>query len=146
MVAAATPVFKELGLTNEQANKLMPVAGQMVTGLLKRINDEAQNEVITRNRAWEAAWDADPEIGGANKKASLTQAAKALELLGMPVGHPYRKHLTETGLGNDPEVIRAWSKVGKAIGEDADFHRGGGSAVETNAARILYPNDKPKGA
>src|SRR4051812_21105599 len=32
-IELATPVFRELGLSNEQANKLMPVAGQFAQGL-----------------------------------------------------------------------------------------------------------------
>jgi hypothetical protein len=41
-VEAATPVFKELGLTNEQANKLVPIATQMA----QRIQDQANQQII----------------------------------------------------------------------------------------------------
>jgi len=42
-------------------------------------------------------------------------------------------------------MIRLMRRIGERVGEDT-FHRGETAQAETNVARILYPNDKPKGA
>jgi len=144
-LAAATPVFKELGLSNEQANKLMPVAAKFAAGLSDKLNAQILNQVRADRKAWLDTAMADREIGGANWKQTLAKGAFALDNLGFPKGSPFRVLLDESGLGNHPEMIRAWAKVGRAIGEDGDFVRGTGSMhARRDTAETLYPNDAPK--
>ena len=144
-LAAATPVFKELGLSNEQANKLMPVAAKFAAGLSDKLNAQILSQVRADRKAWLDTAMADHEIGGANWKQTLAKGAFALDNLGFPKGSPFRVLLDESGLGNHPEMIRAWAKVGRAIGEDGDFVRGAGSMkARRDTAETLYPNDAPK--
>ena len=144
-LAAATPVFKELGLSNEQANKLMPVAAKFAAGLSDKLNAQILSQVRADRKAWLDTAMADHEIGGANWKQTLAKGAYALDNLGFPKGSPFRVLLDESGLGNHPEMIRAWAKVGRAIGEDGDFVRGtGGTSSRRDAAETLYPNDAPR--
>ena len=146
-VELATPVFKELGLSNEAANKLMPVAAQFAKNIADRLATEQLGQVTAWRKEQFAAAQADPEIGGAKWDESLTYAAKALDTFGATKGSPFRNALDESGWGNHPEMIRMFSKIGRAVGEDTDFVRGDvGAPVEQNPARILYPNDPPKGA
>jgi hypothetical protein len=144
-IALATPVFKELGLSNEQANKLMPVAAQFA----QRIQDQANQQIISQVQADRKAWldtaKADPEIGGAKWDETIATGAKALDGLGFPKGSPFRVLLEESGLGNHPEMIRAWSKVGRAIGEDGFVQASGVTTTKRDTAELLYPNDAPKG-
>ncbi len=148
-IALADPVFRELGLDNDAAQKLMPVAGEFA----KRVGATAiaQHEIArageftTLRRQWVEDAKADSEIGGASWDDTVTHSAKALDSLGFPAGSPLRSYLTETGLGNHPEMIRLMRRIGERVGEDT-FHRGETAQAETNVARILYPNDKPKGA
>ena len=52
--------------------------------------------------------------------------------------------LDESGLGNHPEMIRAWAKVGGAIGEDGDFVRGAGTLHDgTTEDGDALPHDAP---
>ena len=144
-LAAATPVFKELGLSNEQANKLMPVAAQFAAGLSDKLNAQILSQVRADRKAWLDTAMADREIGGANWKQTLAKGAFALDNLGFPKGSPFRVLLDESGLGNHPEMIRAWAKVGRAIGEDGDFVRGAGNPhSRRDTAETLYPNDAPR--
>jgi hypothetical protein len=145
-LAIAEPVLRDLGLTNEQAQKLTDAYAQIVPKVAERMQSEQATQITAQRKAWADEAKADPEIGGANWKASITASAKALDRLGAPAGSPFRELLNVTGLGNHPEMIRMFSKVGAAIGEDSDFVRGEAAPTEKNAARILYPNDKPKGA
>ena len=144
-LAAATPVFKELGLSNEQANKLMPVAAKFAAGLSDKLNAQILSQVRADRKAWLDTAMADQEIGGAHWKQTLAKGAFALDNLGFPKGSPFRVLLDESGLGNHPEMIRAWAKVGRAIGEDGDFVRGAGTMqARRDTAETLYPNDAPR--
>ncbi len=99
-------------------------------------------EVVAQRKAWAEEAAADPEIGGAKWEDSKTTAAKALDLLGFEKGSPFRNLLNDSGLGNHPDMIRAFVKIGTVIGEDSDFVRGGtGAQPKTSAAERLYPND-----
>jgi hypothetical protein len=142
-VAAATPVFKELNLTNEQANKLMPVAGEFAKKIIAERDQQLLGEVAATRKNWLEEAKADPEVGGANWDTSLEAAAKAMDSLGFPKGSPLRNYLNESGAGNHVEMIRLMAKVGKAIGEDMDFVRGNqNSAVKKTDEELFYG---PKG-
>lgn len=138
MVEAASPVFKELGLSNEQANKLVPVAAQFAQQISDNLNQQILAQVQADRKAWLDTAKADPEIGGANWEKTLATAAKALDGLGFAKGSGFRNLLDESGLGNHPDMIRAWERVGRAISEDTDFVRGGASPGPRSAAEILY--------
>jgi len=139
-VELATPVFKELGLSNEQANKLVPVAAQWAQSIRDQGQQQILAEVATQRAQWATDAKADQEIGGAGFDASLGLAAKALDQLGFPKGSPLRSLLNDSGLGNHPEMIRAFARVGKAISEDTDFVRGDKAApVKKTDAEIFYP-------
>ncbi|GAA0335430.1 hypothetical protein GCM10009087_52310 [Sphingomonas oligophenolica] len=141
-LAIATPVFRELGLSNDQASKLMPVAAQFAQGLSDKLNAQILSQVRADRKAWLDTAMADREIGGAHWKETLAKGAFALDNLGFPKGSPFRVLLDESGLGNHPEMIRAWAKVGRAIGEDGDFVRGAGTPhSRRDTAETLYPND-----
>lgn len=140
-VKEATPVFKELGLTNEQANKLVPVAASFAKRIVDQRDQQLIGTIAEQRKSWLEEARADQEIGGANWESSLQAGAKALDQLGFPKGSPLRNLLNESGLGNHPEIIRAFAKVGKAIGEDTDFPRGdaGGKQPKTTAEKFYGP-------
>lgn len=140
-VNAATPVFKELGLSNEQANKLIPVVGAYAKRIVEQRDQQLLGTILEQRKDWLEAAKKDPEIGGSNWDASLGAGAKALDQLGFPKGSPLRVALNESGFGNHPELIRFMAKVGKAIGEDSDFVRGdqGGKDKKTDAELFYGP-------
>lgn len=139
MVTEATPVFKELGLSNEQASKLMPVAAKFAERIAEQLNAQIASQVAADRKAWLDTSKADPEIGGKNWDKSLVEGARALDALGFPKGSPFRALLDSSGLGNHAEMIRAWAKVGKAIGEDGTFVRSDqGNGAQKSHAQVLY--------
>jgi hypothetical protein len=144
-IELATPVFRELGLSNEQANKLMPVAGQFAQGLLDRHQRQFLGQVQAERKAWLDSARNDPEIGGQQWATSIGTAAKALDALGFGKGSAFRTLLDESGLGNHPEMIRAFQRVGKAIGEDSFERSSGIHHSKRDRAETLYPEDTPKG-
>lgn len=144
-VELVTPVLKELGLSNDQANKLMPVAAQFAQSIADDIATQQLQQVADwRRERFEEARN-DPEIGGAKWDESVSYAAKALDRFGAEKGSPFRTALDESGWGNHVEMVRMFAKIGRAIGEDSDFVRTDAGAPVRDAATTLYPNDTPKG-
>lgn len=139
LLAEVSPVFKELKLSNEQANKLMPLAGKFAERLVSAQNDAFQAQATD----WAKKAKADSEIGGRNWKETETLVARALDRLEAP--KEFRALLGDTKLGNHPEMIRMFRRVGAAIGEDGDFPRSdAGAPVKADRLATLYPNDVPQ--
>lgn len=65
---------------------------------------------------WATNSRGDKEFGGDTFDANMNVANKALDEFGTP---ELKKVLTDTGLGNHPEVIRAFYKMGKLISQDS---------------------------
>lgn len=148
LVEAATPILKEVGLNNDQANKLVGLVPQIQSRLIEQQADD--------HSALKAQWakdvQADKEIGGKNWTETEALAAKALDHFGAPSEkdaegnetNPFRVLLNETGLGNHPEMVRMFRKIGAAVGEDSTV-RGDGAAVhKVDRLEVLYPDDVPE--
>lgn len=139
LLEEATPIFKEIGLSNEAANKVLPLAQSLMTKTQEATIQSMIDAGAQQRKAWLDEAKADPEIGGAKWDATLHSAAKALDALGYPEGSPFRAALTETGFGNHPEMIRAMAKVGAMVGEDGDFIRSdAGVKVEETREQRWY--------
>lgn len=145
-VEAATPVFKELGLTNEQANKLMPVAGEFAKSIIAERDQQFLQVIGEQRKSWLEEAKADKEIGGANWDGTIQASARALDHLGFPKGSPLRSALDDSGFGNHPEMVRLMARVGKAIGEDSNFVRSDAdAAVKPKDDRELFYGQQPSG-
>lgn len=122
---------KEMGLTQEQAQKLVDFdAGRAV-----KAQEEQTSKLHKASFDWLEAAKADKEIGGANLETSVAVAKKALDTFGSP---ELKQMLQLSGLGNHPEVIRAFNKIGKAISEDGFVQ--GGKQNAAGDARKHFPN------
>ena len=141
---AAEPVFRELNLTNDQANKLMPVAQDFANRTAEATIAKIVEAGAQQRKDWYDAFKADPEIGGAKQQETEHLAAKALDSLGYPAGSDFRKALTETGFGNHPEMIRVFRKIGEIVGEDGFVRADAGSPQKSDRLETLYPDDVPK--
>lgn len=139
LLDALGPEFKELGLTNAQAQKL---ADKFIASQQAKVEVQASrwSETITK---WADDAKADKEIGGDNWDASVASAQRAMKQFGTPA---LREYLNASGGGNHPEVIRAFAKVGSMIKEDSPAGSGAeGSGKPADPAHIMFPSDAPKG-
>jgi len=77
---------------------------------------------------------------GDDYQGNLALAGKTLDRLGTP---DLKAKLDATGLGNDPDMVRVFHRIGKLLSEDS-FITGatGGGGTNTSAAGVLYPNQK----
>lgn len=141
----ATPVLKELNLTNEQADKLTPIAAQLVKKTMERAESAITNRAIENRKQWAEAFDKDPEIGGANKQATIDFAAKAFDHYGIKKGEGVRQLLEESGLGNHPDLIRFVAGVGRDLAEGT-HDRGAAVTAPKAPEQTLYGAEfQPKG-
>jgi hypothetical protein len=65
---------------------------------------------------WTTASKADPEFGGEKLASSLNLAKRAIDKYGTP---GLRTMLDQSGLGNHPEVIRFFTRIGRTLSEDS---------------------------
>lgn len=141
LMGEVEPVLRELNLTNDQANALLPI----VPKIMAKASDAAMQSIIdagaAQRKEWFDAFAADPEIGGSNREATIALAAKGLSALGFAEGHPFRALMTETGFGNHPDMIRTFRALGEMTAEDGTFFRpDGGAKVEAPVWERMYPN------
>jgi hypothetical protein len=142
LLTEATPIFKEAGLSNEQAQAILPAAKSLVE---KTQQSTVQNLIDAGNqqrKAWLDAAKADAQIGGAKWDASLDSAGRALDALGHAEGSEFRTALNETGFGNHPEMIRIFARIGEMVGEDGDFVRADAGAKVVDTLTDMYPNNR----
>lgn len=83
---------------------------------------------------------ADPEIGGANLTKNVEMAKRVMDTFASP---ELKKLLNDTGLGNHPELVKVFAKVGAKMSEDS-FIPGGGSSqlTEKSVADKLFAEKK----
>ena len=129
---AFKPLAKELGLSQEQAQKLVDLQASQVGKFEKAI----QTQWEQTQKAWVAQARDDKEIGGTKFEANLAVAAKALDAFGTPA---LRQMLDATGVGDHVELLRFAHKVGQAISEEK-LILGGNKTTPKAAADILYPS------
>lgn len=128
----ATPVMRELGLTNEQANKLAGVIAEQRKTEYDALNERHQ-KVITD---WQNAIKTDKDFGGEKLKPSLKSADRVIATFG---DDEFRKDLTDLGLGNHPGLFRLLARVGNALSDDKPVTSETPAAtVKRDVAETLY--------
>jgi len=135
LLDAVLPTFKEVGLSQIQAQQLMDVYSTQVQADSQASSD-SYNQTV---KDWVDEAKSDKEIGGEKFDENVGLAKRAIDRYGTP---KLVEVLQSTGLGNHPEFIRLLTRVGKLIAEDSP---GGGTAPtgeDESAADILYPDLK----
>lgn len=124
---------KELDLTQDQAQKLADL------GVKQAQDGQARQAELLKaaNAEWTAQSQADKEFGGENLGQNLAIARKAMDTFATP---ELKQLLTESGLGNHPEVIRMFFRTGKAISEDGFVSAARGAKPKGDLASRLYPS------
>jgi len=133
MLEKFTPVAKELGLTQVQAQRLVDLQSERVTEALQSQADAWQQTMDDM----QSATAEDNEIGGEHYEENIALARNAVKVLGTP---ELASRLDATGTGNDPEFIRFFMRVGKAIGEDRLNFGNAVGAGPKDPAKVLFPN------
>lgn len=123
------PVARDLNLTNEQAQKLVDAYPKILAGVQQRQAEAWQKQT----EGWAESVKADKEIGGDKLTANLSAAQRALDQFGTP---ELKEYLNATGLGNHPDLVKTFVKIGKAMSEDGMVD--GSNQGQRSAAEVLY--------
>lgn len=135
MLSAYEKVARSENMSQEAAQRVLD-------GVASAFADRQLALIETTKTAWADSAKADKEFGGAKFSENLAVAKKALDTFGTP---ELRSLLKESGLGNHPELIRAFYRAGQAISEDRvvrGAQQGGKPAPKGFAdyANNLYPS------
>lgn len=143
LVTEAEPVLRELNLTNEQANKLLPMAAKLTETAQAKTIEQLTALGAQQKADWLEIAKKDEAIGGPKWDETLGLAAKGMDELGFGKDHPFRKALNETGFGNHRDVLFTFRTLGELVSEDG-FVRGDRSAKadERDLADRMYGTGK----
>lgn len=131
LLGAATPVLRELGLNDEQASKLAPLAAQVQERTISTLNDE----YAALRADWSRQTKADPHLGGERWPETQRMLSVALQAGG--ADSEFRKVMNQSGIGDHPAVIRVFRRLGEKIAA-----ANGGQAPRQSPSDVLYPNDR----
>ena len=135
LLELATPVFKELNLTQEQAQKLVDLEAQKV-----QASQQAQvDSFIQLKQDWLTTAQNDKEIGGDKFDATVADAKLFLDKYGTP---ELKTLLNDYGVGNNVEFIRAFARAAQPLKEDLPGNPGNPSGGKTDRVSTLYPDAK----
>lgn len=124
-----TALAKTLNLPQDKAQAVADLGAKLAQRITEQQVTAAQQIVAD----WAKQTKADPELGG-TKLAEVTRVAQlARDTYGTP---ELKQLMNDTGLGNHPEVIRFFHKVGATLAQDG-IH-GGGASVSRSPADILF--------
>ena len=134
-LAEFLPLAKDLGLTQEQAQKLIDSYAKQA----QKVTEEPGKRFAKLQEDWTKATTGDKEYGGKDFDANLATANAAIKEFGSP---ELNKVLAWSGLGNHPELVRTFWKIGKAMKEDGVRSGASSDSKPKDVASLLYPNQK----
>jgi len=123
------PLAREMGLSNENAQKFVDLYAKHVAGL-----EQAQIASLdTQRKEWVAEFQKDPKHG-----ETLSMAKRGLSAVATPEA---MKLIMGTWLGDHPAIIHTFAKVGKIFAEHT-IHTGTETTKPASLPpeQVLYPN------
>ena len=134
LVSEFDPIAKELGLSQEGAQKLVDMYAGKILPRMQAQQAELMAETVAQ---WADTAKADKEFGGDEFDANMGIAKHALEKFG---SEDLVSYLNESGLGNHPEMIRAFYRIGKAISDDSVSVDTNGGGQPRSVEEVFYPS------
>ena len=138
-----TPIFKEAGLSQEVAQKLMTAHIEQLQAAAKgpqevyeKLRTDWRNEVVG-DKALGDGTGLKPEV-----KATL---GRAIDSMGGEAAQAFRQAMELTGAGDHPAVIRGLYAMAQLLTEGRPLKAGGPVPVSSpdkpaSAAKAMYPN------
>jgi len=143
-IESATPIFRELGLSQDQAQRLVSFYSEQIG----KINSENEGFMETMRTQWREELKADKDIGG-KLDAVKVDISRALDRLPTEVRDNFKSAMDLTGAGDHPAIIKAMYSLASLIGEGTHVSGKGpsaegqsktGVASRPSAAQSMYPN------
>lgn len=144
VLESATPIFKELGLSQDAAQKLVDLYSSQTS----KINADLVKSVETMRAGWRESVMKDPDLG--TKLDSVkTELGRAKDRLPPEVRTAFDTALNETGMGDHPAIVKALYEFSKLVNEGTHVTGGNpsplgqnskGAAPRPSIAGAIYPN------
>lgn len=133
MLGQYKDLAKDLDLSQSNAQKLVDLYANKMDEFV-----QAQTQAFADlKEEWANAARTDEEIGGEKFNDNVHLAKSAIDVLGTP---ELREALNVTGVGDHPEIIRFFAKVGKAISEDKVLFGNLAKGAQRTPEEILFPD------
>jgi hypothetical protein len=150
-IEAATPIFKELGLSQEAAQKLVAFHSEQMIAAAKA----PATEYETMRTAWQAKAKSDPDMAKAvngdktGLEAVKLDMGRALNAIGDPaLASEFKAAMDLTGAGDHPAFIKTFWKLAQYVtegkhvaGAQPSVHgqQAPGTTARPSAAQAMYP-------
>lgn len=146
LVDKINPLFKELGLTQDQAQRLVDFYSENAIAQAKSI----ETAIAKTRETWVTAVHADPELGP-RLDGIKADIGRAFDNLSLPsdLRRDFSAAMDLTGAGDNPAFIKVFARMAKAFNEGKPVSGGGpspmgqkpsGAASRPSAAQAIYPN------
>lgn len=136
-----TPVLRDLDLTQEQADKLVAFAPKLIEqGVDAAVSKTLESMGYAGCKDWPTAAKTDKEFGGDKFAENLGVIKAARDQFATP---ELRKMLETTPLGNNPEVLRLFYRIGKQITADGYVPGGKTAGSDKSLAQKVFPSMNP---
>lgn len=147
MIAEAAPIFKELNLSQDQAQRLVDLQAKLSLAAAKA----PQETYEALRNTWRTEAAAHPDLKGRLGPGGevSTTIGKAIDTLGPDLAKDFRAAMDLTGAGDNPAFIRAFYKLATAVSEGThvtgkgpspEGQRAPGTNAKPTPAQALYPN------
>jgi hypothetical protein len=138
--AAALPavktLFNELGLKQDQAQRLIDAFVENTKNISTTIENDAKQEWLTLRADWTKSINEDPEIGGAKLPETRANLSKLFDKYGTP---GLRDALKLTGADNNPDIVKTFAKIASVLTEGRFLAGETPRAQPKTAAEKMYP-------
>lgn len=111
MITELTEIAKGAKIPPEAAQKIAELGVKQAA----RFAEALESQISETHKAWREQAEKSPDIGGDKLEGALASAKRALDQFG---SDDLRAFLNESGLGNHPEVIRTFARVGEMLADD----------------------------
>lgn len=137
LLDAMSPVFKELGLPQEAASKLVEAHAKALVAIETKKEADFVQWQADQVKQHQAALKAE---FGLQYDANMVTAQRGIARFCSPA---MKALLDETGLGNHPEFVKAFLQIGKSVTEDTPPAGGTPANSGKSAAQVLYGSTTP---
>lgn len=132
-VEKVSELAKGFNLPQKGAQKLVDVVSSELEAMAKS-NADAWNK--TRDD-WVSEIKTDKEFGGTNFNETVERSNRTLRKFG---SEGLINYFRQTGLGDHPDLIKAFAKIDKALGDDKLIDGDNGDDLSNKSpAQIMYP-------
>jgi len=126
---------KEKGMTQEVAQEMFEKQNTLVSTYVQRQQETIQNEI----NQWAEQAKSDKEVGGERFNESVQLAKQVIDKFGTPE----LKTILERGMGNHPEAVRVFARIGKELfANDQMVLAKANTKVEKSVEELFYGSNK----